>query len=480
VSDRRSELDAVVVGAGPNGLAAAVELVRAGRSVLVVEARDTVGGGCRTAELTLPGFRHDVCSAIHPLGVASPFFRSIDLAARGVRWVHPDVPLAHPFEDGTAAVLPRSLGEAVRGLGPDGPGWERLFGPPVRSGDDLLVELLQPLRVPRHPFALARFGLDAVRSGAGLARSRFEGEPARALFCGMAAHSILPLERSPSAAFALVLGTLAHLVGWPMAEGGSQAIVDALAAEVLEAGGRIETGRRVESLEELPSARAYVLDLAPRQVEALAGDGLPPRYARALRRYRHGPGVCKVDWALDGPIPWSAPEAAGAGTVHVGGTIEELATSEAEAWYGRHAERPFVILAQQSLFDPTRAPAGRHTAWGYCHVPGGSAVDMTDRIEAQVERFAPGFRERILGRHTRTAAELERYNESFVGGDINCGVQDFRQLFTRPVVRWSPYSTPARGVYLCSAATPPGGGVHGMCGLHAARVVLRDLAATGG
>jgi phytoene dehydrogenase-like protein len=469
------ELDAVVVGAGPNGLAAAIELARAGRSVLVVEAEATVGGGCRTEELTLPGFRHDVCSAIHPLAVASPFLRGIDLAGHGVEWVHPGVPLAHPLDDGTAAILDRSLDRTAEGLGSDGPAYRKLLAPTVRGGDRLLGELLGPLRIPHHPLALARFGLQAVRSAQGTARSRFQTEAGRALFAGLASHGIMPLDRSPTAAFALTLAALAHLVGWPMARGGSQAIVDAMIAELEGRGGRVETGRRVVDLRELPSARAYVLDVTPRQLLAIAGSRLPDRYARALSRYRYGPGVCKVDWALDGPIPWKAEAADQAGTVHLGGSLEELAQAEAAAWNGRHPERPFVLLAQQSLFDPTRAPAGKHTAWAYCHVPNGSTVDMTERIEAQVERFAPGFRDLVLGRHTFTAAEVERHNANYVGGDINGGVQDLGQLFTRPVARWSPYATPAKGIYLCSSSTPPGGGVHGMAGANAARKVLRDL-----
>jgi phytoene dehydrogenase-like protein len=469
------ELDAVVVGAGPNGLAAAIEFARGGRSVLVVEAEATVGGGCRTEELTLPGFRHDVCSAIHPLAVASPFLRGIDLAGHGVEWVHAGVPLAHPLDDGTVAVLDRSLDRTAEGLGSDGPAYHKLMAPTVRGGDGLLGELLGPLRIPHHPLALARFGLQAVRSAQGIARSRFQTEAARALFAGLAGHGIMPLDRSPTAAFALTLAALAHLVGWPMARGGSQAIVDAMVAELEGRGGRVETGRRVVDLRELPSARAYVLDVTPRQLLAIAGSLLPDRYTRALGRYRYGPGVCKVDWALDGPIPWKAEAAAQAGTVHLGGSLEELAEAEAAAWNGRHPERPFVLLAQQSLFDPTRAPAGKHTAWAYCHVPNGSTVDMTERIEAQVERFAPGFHDLVLGRHTFTAAEVERHNANYVGGDINGGVQDLGQLFTRPVARWSPYTTPAKGIYLCSSSTPPGGGVHGMAGANAARKVLRDL-----
>jgi phytoene dehydrogenase-like protein len=469
------DLDAVVVGAGPNGLAAAIELARAGCAVLVLEANDAVGGGCRTEELTLPGFRHDVCSAIHPLAMASPFMRSVPLTELGVEWIHPDRPLAHPLDGGRAAVLERSVDATAAALGDDGPAYRRLLGPLVDAGERLVPQLLGPLRVPAHPVALARFGLPGIRSAAGLARSRFAGPEARALLAGVGAHSILPLERSPSAAFGMALALLAHLVGWPMARAGSQAIVEALVRRLESLGGRIETGRRIDSLDELPSARAVMLDVTPRQLLRMAGGALPARYAAALRRYRYGPAVFKVDWALAGPIPWTAPSVAGAGTVHVGGTFEEVAAAEAAVWRGDHPDRPFVILAQQSLFDPSRAPAGRHTAWAYCHVPNGSPVDMTARVEAQVERFAPGFRDLILARSSMGPAEVERHDANYVGGDINGGVQDLRQLYTRPAVRSNPYSTPVRDLYLCSSSTPPGGGVHGMCGSFAARAALRRL-----
>ncbi len=469
------DVDAIVVGSGPNGLAAAIALAQAGLSVRVIEAAETVGGGARSAELTLPGFVHDVCSAIHPLGVASPFFRTLPLAEHGVEWIESPAALAHPFDDGTAVLLERSPEAALPTLGDDDPRWRRLFAPLVRDAGPLLEEILGPLHVPAHPLALARFGARAAPPAAALARLSLRGAKARGLFAGLAAHSMLPLERPPTAAFGLMLGLLGHAVGWPFPRGGSQALAEGLASCLRSLGGEIETGRRVESLAELGGARAVLLDVTPRGLLELAGDELPARYRRRLERYRYGPGVFKLDWALDGPIPWRAEECRSAATVHLGATLGEIAASEAAPSRGRIAERPFVLLAQQSLFDPTRAPAGQHTAWAYCHVPNGSRVDMTDRIEAQVERFAPGFRERILARSELGPAELERHNPNNVGGDINGGAADLRQLFTRPVARRSPYTTPLPGVFLCSSSTPPGGGVHGMCGYHAARAALRFL-----
>jgi phytoene dehydrogenase-like protein len=467
--------DAVVVGAGPNGLAAAIEMACAGLSVRVLEAADTVGGGARSAELTLPGFVHDVCSAIHPLGIASPFFRSLPLADHGLEWVEPPAALAHPFDDGGAALLARSPDAAMPTLGEDDERWRRLFAPLVRDPESLLDEILAPLHVPAHPLTLARFGLRALLPATTVARRSFRGARARGLFAGLAAHSMLPLERPPSAAFALMLGLLGHAVGWPFPRGGSQALSDALASYLRSLGGEIETGRRVESLAELGETRLVVLDVTPRGLLELAGDRLPDRYRRRLERYRYGPGVFKLDWALAGPIPWRADECSRAATVHLGATLEEIAASEAAPAQNRIAEWPYVLLAQQSLFDPTRAPDGQHTAWAYCHVPNGSSVDMTERVESQVERFAPGFRERILARSALGPADLERSNPNYVGGDINGGLADLRQLLTRPVARWSPYSTPLPGVFLCSASTPPGGGVHGMCGFHAARAALRSI-----
>ena len=472
----RGAYDAVVVGAGPNGLAAAVELARGGRSVAVLEAEETVGGGTRSAEVTLPGFVHDLGSAIHPLGYASPYFKTLPLEEHGLEWVHPLAPLAHPFDDGSAAVLERSVRETSATLGPDAAAYERLMDPIVRDWDRILGSLLGPPRPPRHPFALARFGLQAIRSARGLAESLFEGERARGIFAGNSAHSFLPLERPPSASFGLVLGALGHAGGWPFPRGGSQRIADALVSYLRSLGGEVYTGLQVRSVDEVPRTRAVLFDVTPRQLLAIAGENLTSFYRRALKRYRYGPGVFKVDFALDGPIPWKAEECLRAGTVHLGGSLDEISAGEAAVWRGEHPERPFVLLAQQSLFDPTRAPEGKHTVWTYCHVPNGSAFDMTGRIEAQVERFAPGFKERILAKNAMAPAELERINANLVGGDINGGVMDFRQLFTRPMPRPNPYSTPAKGLYICSSSTPPGGGVHGMCGYFAARSALRYLA----
>ncbi len=468
---------AVVVGAGPNGLAAAVTLTQAGWSVEVHEARATVGGGARSAELTLPGFLHDVCSAIHPLAVGSPFFARLPLERHGLEWIHPPLPLAHPFDDGTAAVLARGFAETGESFGEreDARAWERLFRPFADSWEELAPDLLAPLRWPRHPFGMARLGLVGVRAATALARRRFRGFRARALFAGLAAHSFLPLESRPSAAFGLLLGVTGHAIGWPLPRGGAQRIADALASLLRELGGEIHTGRLVGSLRELPAADAYLFDLTPAQLLRLEGIAWPRRYRRRLGRYRYGPGVFKMDWALSAPIPWRAEACRRAGTVHLGGTMEELAASERSAWNGETA-RPFVLVTQPSLFDPTRAPAGAHIGWAYCHVPNGSAADRTAAIEAQIERFAPGFRDLVLARHTTNTAELEAYNPNCVGGDINGGAATLGQLFTRPVARVVPYATPDPKVFICSASTPPTGGVHGMCGYHAARAVLRRIA----
>jgi phytoene dehydrogenase-like protein len=466
--------DAIVVGAGPNGLAAAITLARAGRSVLVVEANTTVGGGARSAALTLPGFTHDICSAIHPLGVGSPFFQSLPLHEHGLEWIHPPAPMAHPFDDGTAATLERSVRATGATLGIDAEAYWRLMAPIARNWEKIAYTTHGPLRLPRHLFALTRFGLRAIWPARGLAEVWFRGDHARGIFGGLAAHSILPLERAPSAAAGLVLAALGHAYGWPLPRGGSQKVADALASYLRELGGEIVTGERIETLAQLPPARAILFDVTPRQLLGIAGDRLPPRYQRALGRYRYGPGVFKLDWALDGPIPWRAPECARAATVHVGGTLPEIAESERAAWHGRHAERPFLLLAQQSLFDGSRAPEGKHTAWAYCHVPHGSTCDMTARIEAQIERFAPGFRDRILARSTLGPAAMEAHNANYIGGDINGGVQDFFQLYTRPTISLNPYKTAAKGIYICSSSTPPGGGVHGLCGYFAAQAALRD------
>jgi len=471
-------IDAIVVGSGPNGLAAAITLARAGRPVRVYEAAPTIGGGTRTQELTLPGFRHDVCSTIVPLTLASPFFRSIDLARHGVEFLQPDASLAHPLDDGRVGLLERSVADTAARLGgPDGQAWRGLFGPLSRDAGRLGDELLRPVvHVPRHPIALARFGLPALRSASGLARSRFREDPARALFSGLAAHSMLDLRRPLTASFGLVLGMYAHAVGWPMVRGGSALLAAGLAAELLEAGGEIVVDRPVTDLRELPPARAVILDLTPRQALWVAGDRIAGRTRRAYEGFRYGAGVFKVDWALDGPVPWRDPTVARAATVHLGGTHDEIVASEAEVAAGGHPERPFTLFVQYDPWDPSRAPAGKTVAWAYCHVPNGSSVDMTDRIEAQVERFAPGFRDRILGRSVHSPSAMEAHDANYIGGDINGGVQDIRQLIFRPMVTLDPYRI-GDGLYLCSSSTPPGGGVHGMGGYHAARSALRhDLA----
>ncbi len=466
--------DAVVIGSGPNGLAAAITLARAGQRVLVVEAKATPGGGMRTQEVTLPGFKHDICSAIHPLGLASPFFRNLPLAEYGLEWILPPISLAHPLDDGTAVAVTRSLDETAANLGRDAVRWRRLFGPLSDHWQDAIDDLLAPFHIPRHPLLFGAYALPLAAPAALLARTLFRDERARAVFAGMAGHSVLPLEAPPTAAVGLLLTMLAQTVGWPVAKGGSQAIADALVGYARSLAVDVVCGWQVNDLSELPAARAYLFDTAPKGLLQIAGQRLPGSYRRQLGRFRYNPGVFKIDWALDGPIPWIAEACSRSATVHVGGTLEEIAAAERSVWRGEHPARPFVLLAQQSLFDSTRASAGKQVAWAYCHVPNGSTVDMTAAIEAQVERFAPGFRGRILGRSTRHALAMEAYNPNYVGGDINGGVQDLFQHFTRPSLSLTPYRTPAKGIYICSSSTPPGGGVHGMCGYYAAQVVLRD------
>ena len=470
------EHDAIVIGAGPNGLSAAITLAEAGLSVRVLEAESSLGGGARSGALTLPGFTHDLGSTVQTLGLASPFLKKLPLEQLGVVWCHPEAPLAHPLDDGRAAVLERSVDATADGLGRDARAYRRLMRPLVDEADRLAVELLGPMgpaRLPRHPLLLARFGLNGLRSATGLAHSRFKEEPARALYAGMAAHSFLSLESIASSSFGLVLGVFGHAVGWPVVRGGSQKLADALALHLSSLGGEVVTGHKVTGFDDLPPARAYLFDVTPRQLVTIAGDRLPARYRRQLTRWRYGPGVFKLDWALDGPVPWKAEGCARAGTVHLGGTMDEVASSERQVTGGGHPERPFVLAVQPSLWDPTRAPDGHHTLWAYCHVPNASPVDMTARIEDQVERFAPGFRDRIVARVASGPAELEGQNANLVGGTVNGGLQDLRQLFTRPAIKMDPYSAPDGGIYICSSSTPPGGGVHGMCGHFAARSALR-------
>ncbi|MCR5889477.1 NAD(P)/FAD-dependent oxidoreductase [Hymenobacter sp. J193] len=470
----KPEYDAVVVGSGPNGLAAAIVLQQAGLRVLLLEGKNKLGGGLRTAELTLPGFRHDICSAIHPLAAGSPFFQMLPLAQYGLEYITPPVAAAHPFDNGTAASVVNSLAATAQSLGADEQAYRQLLEPVVASWPRIANDVLAPLRFPKHPLDMARFGLSALQPATLLAR-HFQTKEARGLFAGMAAHAIQPLGNLTTSAIGLVLLAAAHRKGWPLPKGGSQSIADALAAHFVALGGQIETGTYVRALAQLPSAKAVLFDVTPAQLLQISGHDLSAVYQWQLRRYRYGMGVFKVDWALDGPIPFTAAEGRQAGTVHLGGTQEEIAASEKATANGAHPEKPFVLLAQQSLFDNTRAPAGQHTAWAYCHVPNGSTQDMTTRIEQQVERFAPGFQDLIIGRHTFNTAQLEAYNPNYVGGDINGGRLDISQLFTRPALRASPYRTSKTGLYLCSSATPPGGGVHGMCGYHAARRALRDV-----
>ena len=467
-------LDAVVIGSGPNGLSAAIRLARAGKTVTLLEANDSIGGGARSAELTLPGFVHDVCSAVHPLAVGSFFFRELPLERYGLEFVQPPVPLAHALE-GRAVELRRSLDDTSYGLGGDAAAYRRLMRPLVRHADFLMRQFFAPVRLmpttPLHPLLLAAFGLKAAQSAAGLARRTFKGEAAKALFAGLAAHSIQPLENLSTAGYGMMLGVSGHAYGWPVARGGSQKIADALAGYLRALGGTIVTDRRVSSMDDVPRARAYLFDLTPRQLRQIAGDLLPDSYRRQLDQFRYGAGVFKLDWALDGPVPWSDARCLQAGTVHIGGTLDEIAESEAAVGRGQAPERPFVLVSQQSLFDPSRAPDGKQTLWAYCHVPNGSTVDMSDRIEAQIERFAPGFRKRILKRSVMTPADIERHNANCVGGDINGGSADLRQWFLRPT--WRLYTTPNRQLYICSASTPPTGGVHGLCGYFAANAALR-------
>ena len=470
-----SALDAIVVGSGPNGLAAAITLAREGLSVRVYEASEAPGGGTRSAQLTLPGYVHDVCSTVVATALVSPFFEDLSLSRLGVELAHPEIPAGHALDD-RAVLLYRDLAATAEGLGRDGPAYRRLMEPIVEAADagHLLPWILGPItRFPRHPVAAARFGIPAVASTTLLTRLLYRDEAAKALHGGLSAHAMMPLRQPATASFGLVLALAAHLVGWPVVRGGMQRFADALAMKLRSLGGEIVTGERVDSLDGLPGARAVLLDVTPRAAVSIAGDRLPDRYRRALERFRYGPGVCKVDWALAAPIPWRQAELGRAGTVHLGGGIAELDASERAVHRGRVPERPFVLLVQPTVADPSRAPEGRHIAWAYAHVPSGSEVDISARMEAVIERHAPGFGETVLARAVRTAPEMEAYNANYIGGDINGGLQDLRQVFARPTLRRDPYSTPVGGLYLCSSSTPPGGGVHGMSGHLAARSALR-------
>jgi len=470
------EYDAVVVGSGPNGLAAAITLARAGCSVLVCEANATIGGGARSAELTLPGFLHDVCSAVHPLAAGSPFFRRLPLEKFGLTWIEPEIPLAHPLDDGSAACLYRDVDLTAAQLSADSSAYRRLMKPLARNWEKLANEFLQPmLHLPRHPWTLARFGIPALCPATLLAKFLFRREPARALFAGIAAHSFLPLESIASSAFGLVLGMAGHAVGWPIPRGGSQQIANALAGYLRELGGDIEVNRRVENLNDLPKSHAILLDVSVWEFLRIASGQMPSAYRRRLESFRHGPGIFKIDYALSEPIPWKAEACRHAGTIHLGETIDEIAVAERDVARGKIPERPFTLVAQQSVFDKTRAPRGQHTLWAYCHVPFDCRIDMSDRMESQIERFAPGFRDCILARHKMSGADLEGSNPNLTGGDINGGTANLMQLIARPIFSPTPYRTPIKGVYLCSSSTPPGGGVHGMCGYHAAGAALREI-----
>jgi len=463
-------LRACVIGSGPNGLAAAIVLAQAGLQVDVFEAESTPGGAARTMELTLPGFLHDFGSAVLPLGAGSPFFSTLPLHRHGLEWVHSPAPLAHPLDDGTAIVLERDLKSMKASLGADGPVWGKLMEPFVERWSEFAPELLRPVvSFPRHPFLMARFGASALLSAHSIAR-RFKSERTRALLAGLAAHSFMSLDEILSGAVGLTMAVSAHAVGWPVSRGGSQALTQALCAHLVTLGGQIKTSSRVAAVAELSDYQLILGDVTPRQLLAIAGERLSPAYKRQLAKFRYGPGAFKVDYALSGPIPWKASECGRAATLHLGGSFEEIAVSELTMRNGQPASRPFVLLAQPSLFDPTRAPQGKHTAWAYCHVPNGSREDMLDKLEAQIERFAPGFRECVSARRVFSPAALESMDANLIGGDISGGAMDARQLLFRPT--WRNYATSAPHLYICSSSTPPGGGVHGMCGYHAARVAL--------
>ena len=473
MKENKTDYDAIVVGSGPNGLAAAITIQRAGLSVLLVEAKDKIGGGLRSAELTLPGFVHDICSAIHPLAVSSPFFKSLPLHEHGLEFIQPPIAAAHPFDDGNAAALFQSIDETVSTLNGDAQPYRSLIEPLLASWPGLLPEILGPFHIPRHPLAMAKFGLKGLRSADHLVK-RFHSKEARGFWAGMCAHAIQPLSNLATGAFGLVMLLTGHASGWPIAKGGTVAIANALASYFISLGGKIETNLPVRTLDQMPSSQVILFDVTPKQLMQIAGGKFSSIYKWQLKRYRQGMGVFKIDWALKDRIPFESALCQQAGTIHLGNTFEEIAGSEELTANGKIVDHPFVLLAQQSKFDETRAPQGKQTAWAYCHVPNGSVVDMTDRIEQQVERFAPGFKDIILSRHVMNTAQLEDYNPNNIGGDINGGVIDITQLFTRPALRLSPYRTSAKGIYICSSSTPPGGGVHGMCGYHAARRALRD------
>ena len=470
----KKDYDAIVIGSGPNGLAAAIALQQKGLSVLLLEGKANIGGGLQSAELTLPGFIHDICSAIHPLAVASPFFNTLPLAQHGLEFIRPPIAVAHPFDNGQVAVLKHTLQETAALLGEDKEAYLKLIEPLTKHWDSLIVDVLAPLHIPKDPISFTQFGLNALQPATLLAR-HFSTEMAKGFWAGMAAHSILPLNKLTTSAIGLILLAAGHMKGWSIPKGGSQQIANALGAYFVSLGGEIQTNFYVKSLEQLPSSRAILFDITPKQLLKIAGHTFSSIYKWQLEKYKYGMGVFKVDWALAEPVPFTAKECASAGTLHLGNSLKEITIAQQQTWDNKHPEKPFVLLGQQSLFDSTRAPEGKHTLWGYCHVPNGSTKDMTNIIEQQIERYAPGFRERILAKHTMNTAQMEEHNPNYIGGDINGGALHLAQLFTRPALRWSPYRTSTKGLYICSSSTPPGGGVHGMCGYHAAERVLKDL-----
>ncbi len=469
-----SNYDAIVIGSGPNGLSAAILMAQQGLKVHIIEAENTIGGGTRTKELTEPGFLHDVCSAVHPTAVASPFISTLPLSDYGLEWIHPEVAAAHPLEDGKAVLGYKSLEKTLGGLGPDAKSYKKLFKEFINAWESLKFDLFGTLRNPKNPLLMARFGLYGMQSTVGLANSMFKTEETKAFFAGHAAHSILPLEKAFSSSFGLVLCTSMHAVGWPIAKGGSYKITNAMAEYFISLGGTIETGNRVKDYRDIPDAKSVLFDLTPHQVARICDNELPNGYKKQLMNFEYGPGACKIDIAVSEPIPWLNEGTKKAGTVHLGGTLEELALSERETWSGKHAEKPYVLLSQPSVFDDTRAPEGKHTVWAYCHVPNGSDRDCTEEILNQIERWAPGFRDTIISYNTMTAVQMNEYNENYIGGDINGGAQFLKQLVGRPVLKWNPYKTPVDGIYMCSSSTPPGGGVHGMSGFHAAKSALKS------
>lgn len=467
--------DVVVIGSGPNGLASAIELARNGLKVLILEAAETIGGGTRTAELTLPGFHHDVCSAVHPLAALSPYLKTLPLENYGLEWLYPEFSVAHPLDNEPSVILSKSIKETANQLGSDQKAWLNLLDGFIDNGEGVLKDILGPLRFPKNPAPFLKFGLKAMQPAVSLAGSKFKDERAKALFSGLAAHSVLPLDYKFSSAIGMVLALSGHLIDWPVAKGGSINITKAMASYFRSLGGEIETSFHVRHLKRLPSAKIYMFDTDPLQLANIASNELPGSYKKRLLKFNYGPGIFKIDWALNGSIPWNDSNCLKASTVHVGGTLEEIAKSEHMAWDGKYCDRPFILVCQQSEIDSTRAPEGKQTGYAYCHVPNGSTMDMTNVIEQQIERFAAGFRDLILKRHITNTASLSAYNPNFVGGAITGGASNFSQLFTRPVFRWDPYTTPNEKIFICSASTPPGGGVHGMCGYWAAQSVLKRL-----